>query len=174
MPATPNHALQRTAPGGHAGCSHRLRPPATFPQPARPPSAVAELGVVRRFLASSMNESQEVPAVRCIAICQRCGFEVEFPLFLSSFYGFSTFFGVSSGSFYRLDTEAIHYGVVTRDAALAPALAREGSASNLIELPAQFYCPHCHAVVQGPAFSDLRQLGETHVAATLLPLPAAA
>ena len=121
-----------------------------------------------------MNESQELPAVSCVAICQRCGCDVEFPLFLSSFYGFGTLYGISSSSFYRLDTDAIHYGVVTREAALAPAIAREGGASNLIELPAQFYCPHCRAVVPGPEFSELRQLGETRIAATRLPLARAA
>lgn len=118
-----------------------------------------------------MNESQELPAVRCIAVCPRCNREVEFPLFLSSFYGFSTFYGVSSGSFYRLDTEAVSYGLVTREAALAPGIACEGAASKLIELPEQFYCPHCQTVVQGPPFSELRQVGETRIAATQLRLP---
>ena len=57
MTATPNHALQRTAPARHTGCSHHLRPPAALPQPVRRASAVAELGVVRRFLAFPVNES---------------------------------------------------------------------------------------------------------------------
>ena len=102
---------------------------------------------VRRLLASSMNKSQELPALRCIAIHPRWNREVEFPLFLSSFYGFGTFYGASSGSFYRLDTKAIHYGLMTREAALAPSNAREGAASNLIELLDQFNCLHCQTVV---------------------------
>ena len=54
MPATPNHALQRTAPrvtlaaADHpAACAHPA--PAALPAASAPRSAVAELGVVRRF-----------------------------------------------------------------------------------------------------------------------------
>ena len=120
-----------------------------------------------------MNESQELPAIRCVAICPHCHRDVEFPLFLSSFYSFATFYGVASSSFYRLDTDAIHYGLATRESALAPAVSREHGAPNLIELPAQFFCPHCRAVVHGPPFSDLQQIGETRIVAMQLPLRAA-
>ena len=112
--------------------------------------------------------------MRCLAICPRCHRDVEFPLFLSSFYSFATFYGVSSSWFYRLDIEAIHHGLATRESALASAVIREGGASNLIELPSQFFCPHCAAVVHGPPFSDLRQLGEISVPAIHLPLRPAA
>jgi hypothetical protein len=58
-PQTPNHALQRTAPGCHIRCLlPPPSPPAAFPQRLRQPSAVAELGVaskIRRFIYDSQH-----------------------------------------------------------------------------------------------------------------------
>ena len=121
-----------------------------------------------------MNESQELPAMRCVARCSRCRLEVEFPLFLASFFTFATFYGVTTGTVYRLDEEFIHHGLCSHDAALAPAVAHEHGAQNVIQLPDHIFCPHCKRVVEGRPFSEIQQLGEIRISAVQLPLRAAA
>jgi hypothetical protein len=67
-PTSPNHALQRTAPGvtlaaadRPAACAHpapsHLRPQPPSPAASAPPSAVAELGVVRRCYTRPVNDT---------------------------------------------------------------------------------------------------------------------
>ena len=116
----------------------------------------------------------ELPATRCWTQCPRCNVGLEFSLFLASFYDFATFYGVTTGTIYRLDETFVHYGLCTRDAALAPAADNERGVQNVIELPAHIFCPHCKQVVEGPAFEELQQLGETHISAVQLPIRAAA
>ena len=57
MTATPNHALQRTAPR----VTLALPPPFPHHTASAPRSAVAELGVVRRFSTYPMNDAIEAP-----------------------------------------------------------------------------------------------------------------
>ena len=68
------------------------------------------------------------------------------PALLASFYSFVTFYGVTTGTIYRLDEGFIHHGICTRDVALAPAVAREHGAQNVIELPSLIFCPHCKSL----------------------------
>ncbi len=57
MNETPNHALQRNRSGCHSPCCPPPSPPATCARAwAAPASAVAELAVVRRFYAHSVND----------------------------------------------------------------------------------------------------------------------
>ena len=70
---SPNHALQRTAPGGHAGCSHRLRPQPPFrSRRARPPQSLS-LGSfaymkipLLLLLGSLMSSSAQSPSPQTI------------------------------------------------------------------------------------------------------------
>jgi hypothetical protein len=115
----------------------------------------------------------ELPATRCWTQCPRCHLGLEFSLFLASFNSFATFYGVTTGTIYRLDGTSVHYGLCTRDDALAPAADHECGIQNVIELPSQIFCPHCKQVVEGPPFGELEQLGETHISAVQLPIRAA-
>ena len=65
----PKRPLQRTAPGVTAHASHRLRPPAACARAwAAPPSAVAELGVVRRCYTYSMKRALFIICLSALAL----------------------------------------------------------------------------------------------------------
>lgn len=72
---------------------------------------------------------------------------MPFVLFDASLYQQETHRGTATGQLYLLDDEAIRYGIVTRDSALAPAIARETAAGGtLVRADEHIQCQGCQKV----------------------------
>ncbi len=86
-----------------------------------------------------------LPATTYQAKCSSCGALSTFSVFEASFYDFDTYFGCTTGSYYRLNLELTteKNGSVTVEEALQPAAEREGGRSNLLHVPEDLPCPAC-------------------------------
>ena len=115
-------------------------------------------------------ELSRLPATEVLTVCPRCGADVAFPLFIASFYEFGTFRGLRTGDYYRLDSDLVRYGVLSQAEALAPAVAREGGPTALIEMPKRVRCDLCNEVFPGPEVGPGIPGRDMEVQAIVLPV----
>ena len=90
----------------------------------------------------------QLPATTYPSRCNACGTLSSFSQFEASFYDFDTYWGTTTGTLYRLNLELtdLKYGSVSVEAALAPAVDREGGRKNLQRIPDELACSSCRAV----------------------------
>ena len=98
----------------------------------------------------------DLPCLAWRTVCPRCSAEVPFVTFDVSFYDSATFFGATTGRYYRVDLDSCRYLGVAPARALDPFRAAEPD--GLLEVPKELLCSRCEWRFAGP---DLRTLPQS-------------
>ena len=75
---------------------------------------------------------------------------------------FETYYGLTSGSYYRLDLHKVHYLNLRVEVLLQPAIEAEGGTEKLRNIPDQVTCKSCNSVFRA---TPITSSGETLVQA---------
>jgi hypothetical protein len=99
-------------------------------------------------------KSSQLLISQCHANCPKCKIETDFQMFESGAGGeFETYIGESTGNIYRLSMHKVHYLKFTMDELLALAVAAEGSALYLRNVPDQVKCKVCKSVFRATSIA---------------------
>ena len=99
-------------------------------------------------------KSNHLSISKCHSMCPECRNETYYLMFESGRGGdFETYYGVKTGTYYRLDMHKVHYMNLEEKELLAPAAEAEGGKEHLRKIPDQVTCKICDAIFRAAPVS---------------------
>lgn len=84
-----------------------------------------------------------IPVQTYQVTCPRCKKYTTYSLFLSSFYDFQTYFGLTTKCLYRVDLDKVKYGISSEPNVVSEIFESEGGSENVLRLPEKVECNQC-------------------------------